>query len=158
MALGGRLAEELVYGDVDTTTGASNDLQQVASIARRMVMEWGMSDKVGPIGIQSGDSSRPFMGRAMNKEIVKTASDEVDRLVNNAYVLAKKLLMENRDLLDALAAKLMEQETVSAEEFQVLINKYGKYMSPYSVFGESYGVDALPFQEIALEGEPKAMA
>ena len=105
------------------------------------------------------------MGRAMNevatpwsKEIVKTASDEVDRLVNNAYVLAKKLLMENRDLLDALAAKLMEQETVSAEEFQVLINKYGKYMSPYSVFGESYGVDALPFQEIALEGEPKAMA
>ena len=165
VALGGRLAEELVYGDVDTTTGASNDLQQVASIARRMVMEWGMSDKVGPIGIQSGDSSRPFMGRAMNevatpwsKEIVKTASDEVDRLVNNAYVLAKKLLMENRDLLDALAAKLMEQETVSAEEFQVLINKYGKYMSPYSVFGESYGVDALPFQEIALEGEPKAMA
>merc|ERR1719181_755359 len=52
VALGGRLAEELVYGDVDTTTGASNDLQQVASIARRMVMEWGMSDKVGPIGIQ----------------------------------------------------------------------------------------------------------
>ena len=83
---------------------------------------------------------------------MKTASNEVDRLVNNAYVLAKTLLTENRELLEALAAKLMEQETVSAEEFQVLIAKHGKYMSPYEVFGDSYGNDALPFQNVSVEG------
>merc|ERR1712146_465321 len=140
VALGGRLAEELVYGDVGTTTGASNDLQQVTSIASRMINEWGMSEKVGPIALSGGQMSQePWSG-----EIQATASEEVKRLVNNAYVLAKKLLTE--------------KETVSAEEFQVLISKYGKYMSPYEVFGEGYGDEALPFQGIELDDTPKHMA
>merc|ERR1719478_1128867 len=116
VALGGRLAEEIIYGDVGTTTGASNDLQQVASIAKRMILEWGMSEKVGPIALQGGQMSQ----EPWSDDINKVATDEVNRLVNNAYVLAKRLLTENRELLDALAAQLMEQETVSAEEFQIL--------------------------------------
>jgi len=152
VALGGRLAEELIYGDVGTTTGASNDLQQVASIAKRMILEWGMSEKVGPIALQGGQMSQ----EPWSDDINKVATDEVNRLVNNAYVLAKRLLTENRELLDALAAQLMEQETVSAEEFQILIAKYGKYMSPYEVFGDTFGEEALPFQGIELEPEEVA--
>merc|ERR1711981_733053 len=90
VALGGRLAEELIYGDVGTTTGASNDLQQVASIAKRMILEWGMSEKVGPIALQGGQMSQ----EPWSDDINKVATDEVNRLVNNAYVLAKRLLTE----------------------------------------------------------------
>ena len=84
-------------------------------------------------------------------EINKVAADEVNRLVNNAYVMAKDLLTKNRDLLNALAEQLMDQETVSAEEIQLLIAKHGKYMSPYEIYGDGYGESALPFQGIEVE-------
>merc|ERR1719188_1717143 len=65
VALGGRLAEEIIYGEDFVTTGASNDIQQVASIAKRMVKQWGMSEKVGCIGLDSPQEGGPFMGRSM---------------------------------------------------------------------------------------------
>merc|ERR1712127_555682 len=71
VALGGRLAEEIIYGEDFVTTGASNDIQQVANIAKRMVTQWGMSDKVGRVALESPESGGPFMGRSMGQQQTK---------------------------------------------------------------------------------------
>jgi len=156
VALGGRVAEEMIYGEVGTTTGASNDLQQVGSIAGRMVKEWGMSKKVGPIMIREPEGGQPFMGRQQMQgappqwggKMMTLADQEVDRLVTNAYTTCKTILTENRVLLDELAKKLLEQETVSAEEFQLLIAAHGRYMAPYQIYGDSEDRNkVLPYKE-----------
>jgi len=158
VALGGRVAEEMIYGEVGATTGASNDLQQVGSIASRMVKEWGMSKKVGPIMLREPEGQGgPFMGRQMmpgqaptqwGGKMMTLADQEVDRLVTNAYTTCKKILTENRMLLDELAKKLLEQETVSAEEFQLLIAEHGRYMAPYDIYGENEDRnEVLPYKE-----------
>merc|ERR1719416_32234 len=115
VALGGRLAEELIYGEDHVTTGASNDIQQVASIAKRMVKEWGMSDKVGLLAMDN----RPVYqgGTQWGGKIMSTVDAEVERLVNNSYLTAKHILSTNMPLLEHLARTLVDQEVVSAEEF-----------------------------------------
>ncbi|MGC1305595.1 MAG: ATP-dependent zinc metalloprotease FtsH3 [Phormidesmis sp.] len=126
VALGGRLAEEIVFGDEEVTTGASNDLQQVASTARQMVTRFGMSDKLGPValGRQQGN---PFLGRDISSErdfSEKTAASidsEVRSLVDEAYARCKHVLMENRHILDKLAEMLVDKETVDSEELQNLL-------------------------------------
>jgi cell division protease FtsH len=158
VALGGRIAEELIYGDVGTTTGASNDLQQVANIARRMVTQWGMSDKIGPL-VVSGGSDGGFMGRAMGgasdswgPKVTADVEDEVMRLVSNAYTLAKDILMANMNLLEELRDKLMEQETVSAEELSMMIATNDVVMAPYAIYGKEDKSSTLPFQKQPLPG------
>ena len=153
VALGGRLAEELVFGEDEVTTGASNDIQQVASIAKRMVSEWGMSDKIGQIAVGGGGGGGPFMGRSMGQQeevwgggIQLMIEAEVERLVNNAYMVAKKCISDNRGLLDRLAGDLMERETVTAEEFQMLLVEYGCNTSDYGVLGPDQNRDKLPFK------------
>merc|ERR1712195_47122 len=96
VALGGRLAEEIMYGEDKVTTGASNDIQQVASIARRMVHEWGMSEKVGSICMDENGGQPQFMGAMMNGggvqwggKKMKDVEEETERLVNNSYIIAK---------------------------------------------------------------------
>jgi len=155
VALGGRLAEEIIYGEDFVTTGASNDIQQVASIAKRMVMQWGMSDKVGRVALESPESGGPFMGRAMGMQQTKWGSKvmgevdiEIERVVNNAYMTAKKVLLDNKDLLDHLARTLLEQETVSAEEFQMMLVKFNAQCVPYEVIGDEINRDKLPFQSM----------
>eukprot|EP00815_Leptocylindrus_aporus_P009160 CAMPEP_0116070628 /NCGR_PEP_ID=MMETSP0322-20121206/13183_1 /TAXON_ID=163516 /ORGANISM="Leptocylindrus danicus var. apora, Strain B651" /LENGTH=681 /DNA_ID=CAMNT_0003558593 /DNA_START=93 /DNA_END=2138 /DNA_ORIENTATION=- len=155
VALGGRLAEEIIYGEDFVTTGASNDIQQVASIAKRMVMQWGMSDKVGRVALESPESGGPFMGRAMGMQQTKWGSKvmgevdiEIERVVNNAYMTAKKVLLDNKDLLDHLAKTLLEQETVSAEEFQMMLVKFNAQCVPYEVIGDEINRDKLPFQSM----------
>lgn len=126
VALGGRLAEEIVFGDEEVTTGASNDLQQVARVARQMVTRFGMSDKLGPValGRQQGN---PFLGRDIASErdfSEKTAASidsEVRSLVDQAYSRCKTVLQENRHILDQLAAMLVDKETVDSEELQNLL-------------------------------------
>ena len=126
VALGGRLAEEIVFGDEEVTTGASNDLQQVAKTARQMVTRFGMSDKLGPValGRQQGN---PFLGRDISSErdfSEKTASSidaEVRALVDEAYARCKQVLVENRHILDKLADMLVDKETVDSEELQNLL-------------------------------------
>ncbi len=126
VALGGRLAEEIVFGDEEVTTGASNDLQQVANTARQMVTRFGMSDKLGPValGRQQGN---PFLGRDISSErdfSEKTAStidSEVRVLVDEAYARCKQVLVENRHILDKLADMLVDKETVDSEELQTLL-------------------------------------
>jgi len=126
VALGGRLAEEIVFGESEVTTGASSDLQQVAQIARQMVMRFGMSDKLGPVALGRA-SGNMFLGREISaerdfsEETASVVDEEVSQLVETAYSRAKKLLVQNRSILDNLANMLIERETVDAEELQTLI-------------------------------------
>jgi cell division protease FtsH len=126
VALGGRLAEELVFGEEEVTTGASSDLQQVAQIARQMVMRFGMSDKLGPVALGRG-SGNMFLGREIaserdfSEETAAIIDEEVSDLVNRAYTCAKQLLTQNRHLLDKLAEELIERETVDSDELQEMI-------------------------------------
>eukprot|EP00527_Entomoneis_sp_CCMP2396_P009261 CAMPEP_0198138280 /NCGR_PEP_ID=MMETSP1443-20131203/1693_1 /TAXON_ID=186043 /ORGANISM="Entomoneis sp., Strain CCMP2396" /LENGTH=672 /DNA_ID=CAMNT_0043799991 /DNA_START=59 /DNA_END=2077 /DNA_ORIENTATION=+ len=155
VALGGRLAEELIYGEDFVTTGASNDIQQVANIAKRMVKEWGMSDKVGRVAVSEPSGGSPFMGMQMMRrttqwgnKILGTVEEEVERLVNNSYLIAKSVLTENKDLLEHLTAVLMEQETVSAEEFQMMLVEFKARTIDYAVVGQEKNRDKLPFQSM----------
>ncbi len=126
VALGGRIAEELVYGGDEVTTGASNDLQQVTRVAKQMVTRFGMSDRLGPValGRQQGNM---FLGRDIaadrdfSEETAAAIDDEVHNLVEQAYRRAKSVLVTNRAVLDRIAAMLIEKETVDSEELQELL-------------------------------------
>merc|ERR1712071_707690 len=155
VALGGRLAEEIIYGEDMVTTGASNDIQQVASIAKRMVKEWGMSDKVGRIALSEPSGGGPFMGLQMTQrqtmwgnKILGTVEEEVERLVNNSYLIAKKILADNNDLLEHLTKVLLEQEVVSAEEFQMMLVEFNAQPIDYAIIGETRNREKLPFQAL----------
>jgi cell division protease FtsH len=121
MALGGRAAEEIVFGDV--TTGASSDLQRVTEIARDMVTRYGMSDLMGPM-IYGQKHEMVFLGRDLGEQrdysdaIALEIDREVQRLVNAAYSRAKQILSEHRAILDAVANRLIEVETVEEDEFR----------------------------------------
>jgi cell division protease FtsH len=135
VALGGRIAEEIIYGEEEVTTGASNDLQQVARVAKQMVTRFGMSDRLGPValGRQQGNM---FLGRDINserdfsEETASTIDEEVSSLVSEAYRRAKAVLTENRAILDRLASMLIEKETVDAEELQELLATSDVKMAP----------------------------
>ncbi len=126
VALGGRVAEELIFGEEEVTTGASNDLQQVARVARQMVTRFGMSDRVGPValGRQQGNM---FLGRDIVAErdfseaTAATVDDEIHQLVEVAYHRAQEVLVNNRHVLERLVQMLVEKETVDAEELQDLL-------------------------------------
>ncbi len=126
VALGGRVAEEIVFGESEVTTGASSDLQQVANIARQMVMRFGMSDELGPVAL-GRSSGNMFLGREIaterdfSEETAALIDKEVNRLVSEAYTRAKTLLMQNRPILDRIAQMLIEKETVDAEELEEII-------------------------------------
>jgi len=126
VALGGRIAEEIIFGEEEVTTGASNDLQQVARVARQMVTRFGMSDRLGPValGRQQGNM---FLGRDIaserdfSEETAATIDDEVRSLVDEAYKRAKDVLTGNRHILDKLAEMLVDKETVDSDELQQLL-------------------------------------
>ena len=126
VALGGRVAEEIVYGDDEVTTGASNDLQQVARVARQMVTRFGMSEKLGPVALGRSQGGM-FLGRDIaaerdfSEDTAATIDEEVGQLVADAYRRARQVLTDNRPVLDALADLLVEKETVDAEELQDLL-------------------------------------
>jgi cell division protease FtsH len=126
VALGGRIAEEIIFGEEEVTTGASNDLQQVARVARQMITRFGMSDRLGPValGRQQGNM---FLGRDIvaerdfSEETAAVIDEEVHQLVDTAYKRAKSVLTDNRAILDRLAQMLVEKETVDADELQELL-------------------------------------
>ena len=121
--LGGRVAEEEVFGDI--TTGASNDLERVTSLARRMVTQYGMSDVLGPQTFGEKEELI-FLGREIgeqrnySEEIAEEIDREVRKLVNDAYQRATTIIRESRAKLDELARRLIEHETVDASEFQAM--------------------------------------
>jgi len=125
VALGGRIAEEIIFGEDEITTGASNDLERVSSTAKRMVTEFGMSERIGQVSL--GNSQISSETKAM-------IDGEVSRLVQGSYTRAKQLLLDNRESLDKLATLLCEQETVTAEEFAQILNDSEVTISEYSVY------------------------
>ena len=125
--LGGRVAEELVYGD-NVSTGASNDMQRATKIARKMVSQWGMSDKMGNM-TYGEPQEHVFMGRDFgqtkdySEQVAYELDTEVKKIIDEKYLLAKQILTDNRDILNELAMSLLEHETISAEEFDEIIEK-----------------------------------
>jgi cell division protease FtsH len=135
VALGGRIAEEIIFGDEEVTTGASSDLQQVAKTARQMVMRYGMSEKLGPVAL-GRQQSNMFMGRDIaterdfSEETASMIDAEVSELVAVAYQRAKDVLVGNRSVLDKLAVMLVEKETVDSEELSELLINNDVRMAP----------------------------
>ena len=126
VACGGRIAEELIFGEERVTTGASSDIRMATDMARRMVTEWGMSDKLGFLAY-SADEQEVFLGRsvAQQKNMAdSTASiidSEIRRIVDDAYTAATKILKKHNDQLERLAQGLLEYETLNGEEIQIIV-------------------------------------
>ena len=128
MILGGRVAEEIVYGADSITTGASNDLEKVSSLARNMVTKYGMSEKMGNMAYGK-DEQHIFMGRDFgvrrdfSEEVAADIDKEVKKIVDERYETAKRLLTENRDMLEYISRTLLEKETLDEKEFVELMDK-----------------------------------
>jgi cell division protease FtsH len=129
MLMGGRVAEELIFKD--PTTGASNDIEKATDIARRMVMEFGMSDKLGPMVFGKG-SNEVFLGRDYGRqqdysdEVASSIDGEVKILLNDAHAVAGKILKKFRKQMDAMVEALIEQETINREEVSKLFKSIKK--------------------------------
>jgi cell division protease FtsH len=124
MMLGGRAAEKLIYNE--TNVGAENDLERASAIARRMVMSWGMSEKIGPVSYKIGEED-PFLGREMNRgrefseATLEIIDEEVTRILHEAGDRAYNFLAERRDLLDALARELIANEELGEREIEAIL-------------------------------------
>ncbi len=146
--LGGRAAEEIVFGE--RTSGAGNDLERVTEIARKMVCEWGMSEKVGPITFGKGEE-QIFLGKELSRpkdyseETAVEIDNEIKRIVNDNYTKAKAVLDENIDLLHRLTEVLLDKEVIDGKELEELVRgfKPKDYSSPWEKPAGSEGSFAL---------------
>jgi len=122
--MGGRIAEEITFGQ--KTTGAGNDIEVASNLARSMVCEWGMSEKMGPLALGKKDGE-VFLGREIgtattySEQTAREIDTEVHRIVTEQYNCAKKVLVENQAMLDKIAAALLEHETIDASDIDVLM-------------------------------------
>ncbi|MFB2880714.1 ATP-dependent zinc metalloprotease FtsH2 [Floridanema aerugineum] len=128
-ALGGRAAEEIIFGDAEVTTGAGGDLQQVAGMARQMVTRLGMSD-LGPLSLESQSGSEVFLGRDLmnrsdySEEIASRVDGQVRAIVGKCYEDAKQIMRDHRSVIDRLVDLLVEKETIDGEEFRQIVAEY----------------------------------
>jgi cell division protease FtsH len=130
MALGGRTAEELIF--IDPTTGAANDIEKATNLARRMVMEWGMSDRLGPLqyGKPEGEV---FLGRdytrgsEMSDDVAAAIDEEIRKLITQAHEEARQILTTHRDALDRIADALIDRETLDADEVAEILEDVPKW-------------------------------
>ncbi|MCB9990807.1 MAG: ATP-dependent zinc metalloprotease FtsH [Rhodospirillales bacterium] len=126
VAMGGRIAEEIIFGKEKVTTGASSDIKMATDMARRMVTEWGMSDELGPLHY-GADQEEVFLGHSVaqsknvSDETAKIVDSEIKRIVGDAYARAEKCLKDNMDELHKLAKALLEYETLSGDEIKGLL-------------------------------------
>ena len=131
MLFGGYLAEQIVFKEV--TTGSSNDISRVTDIARKMVTEWGMSEKIGPISLGQ-QNEQIFLGREISQHkdfsesTAKIIDDEVNRIIAECLEDAKKMIIDNYDKFDSLAKNLIERESLNAEEILTIFR--GEKLSP----------------------------
>ena len=127
-AMGGRAAEEEIFGDAEVTTGAGGDLQQVTGMARQMVTRFGMSD-LGPLSLEGQEGEvflgGSFMNRAEYSEVVAAKIDDQIRVIaEHGHNLARKIVRENREVVDRLVDLLIEKETIDGEEFRQIVAEY----------------------------------
>jgi cell division protease FtsH len=124
MSLGGYVAEEMVFGDI--TTGPSNDLQVATALARDMVTKYGMSEKLGPVALESSGGRTLFGGRGVDsrdysEDVSAKIDAEVSKIMNDGFARARQVMQEHRKVLDAIAAELTINETIEREEFEKLL-------------------------------------
>ena len=125
VALAGRNAEKLVFNDV--SSGAQNDLKDATMLAEKMVAQWGMSEKVGPLNLGRGEE-HPFLGRELaqpkrySEEMAWLMDQEIQSLINEAESRSKEILLRNRIALDRLAAALMQEETLDRADIEKIIS------------------------------------
>lgn len=128
-ALGGRAAEEVVFGEDEITSGAAGDLQQVSSMARQMVINYGMSN-IGPWSLMdpsamSGDMIMRMMSRnSMSEDLQQRIDEAVKKIATDGYEVALRLVDENREAMDRIVEVLMEKETLTGDEFRALLSQY----------------------------------
>ena len=155
--MGGRIAEELVFGD--STSGASGDIKQATHIARKMVTEWGMSEKIGMVNVSEHEEHMflgrdLFKGREVSEQTARDIDGEVRRIIDEAYARAKGILESNKDKLIALAEALLEYETLDAAEITEIIDTGKLKNPPARPPGLSASIPAAPQPEKA-KGEAK---
>ena len=127
VACGGRIAEEMIFGETKITTGASSDIKMVSDMSRRMITEWGMSDKLGFLAY-GADQQEVFLGHSVTQTknlsdaTAKTIDEETRRIIDEAYTDASNILNENKDQLETVAKGLLEYETLSGDEIASLID------------------------------------
>ncbi|WNP30398.1 ATP-dependent zinc metalloprotease FtsH [Morganella morganii] len=125
---GGRLAEEIIYGPENVSTGASNDIKVATNIARNMVTQWGFSEKLGPL-LYADEDGEVFLGRSVSKaqhmsdETARTIDEEIRGLIERNYKRARQILMDNLDILHTMKDALMKYETIDAPQIDDLMNR-----------------------------------
>ena len=154
----GRLAEDLIYGEENISTGASNDIKVATNIARNMVTQWGFSDKLGPI-LYTEDDGEVFLGRSMAKakhmsdETAHVIDEEVRAIVTRNYERARQILIDNMDILHAMKDALVKYETIEEEQIKQLMNR--QPVTPPAGWEEPKGTNSAESQQPKAE-EPKA--
>ena len=152
----GRLAEDLIYGEENISTGASNDIKVATNIARNMVTQWGFSDKLGPI-LYTEDEGEVFLGRSMAKakhmsdETAHAIDEEVRAIVNRNYARARQILTDNMDILHAMKDALVKYETIEEEQIKQLMNR--EPVTPPSGWEDHTGQAAYANSNNAQSGE-----
>ncbi len=132
---GGRLAEELIYGPEKVSTGASNDIERATDIARKMVTQWGFSEKLGPL-LYAEDEGEVLLGRSvtqtkhMSDDTAKLIDDEVRQIIDRNYDRAKKILEDNMDIMHAMKDALMKYETIDARQIDDLMERKAEIREP----------------------------
>ena len=122
--LAGRVTEQVVFGDPEVTTGASNDLQQVTNIARQMVTRYGMSN-IGPIALEDDNNEQMFLGSSDSDQSIADRIDtEVCKIINHCEHIATEIILDNRVVIDLVVEKLLDLETIDGEEFRKIVREY----------------------------------
>ena len=157
---GGRLAEELIYGVDKVSTGASNDIERATDIARKMVTQWGFSDKLGPM-LYAEDEGEVFLGRSvtqtkhMSDDTAKLIDDEVRKIIDRNYERARRILVENMDIMHAMKDALMKYETIDAGQIDDLMARKEDIREPAGWADHVANASAKKESEAATE-TPKA--
>ena len=141
--MGGRCAEELVFGDY--TSGAANDIERATGLAHNMVCKWGMSKKLGPLNYYKSNQTVAYSGQEIHdysEKVAEEIDEEVRNFVDTNYDLAMKILKDNRESLDRLAESLIVWETLDRQQVEALVR------------GEDIGVPTIPEEEEAQETTP----
>ena len=151
---GGRLAEELIYGREKVSTGASNDIERATDIARKMVTQWGFSDKLGPL-LYAEDEGEVFLGRSvtqskhMSDDTAKLIDTEVRILIDRNYQRARQILVDNIDIMHTMKDALMKYETIDAGQIDDLMERKSEIRPPKGWVDDGETLRNAPETELA---------